>query len=147
MKELLKTMAETPDSMKPASGKGRRCSRLPLWLGDLLAEVAGSPPNTYWTRMGGGVVAPLVLALLSLHPFLTRTVRMYSKANPVEPAATGTGSVAVLLGLGILCCAAFLHFHFVWPHRNEVVAGLGKLLSFVVGSVLAAAFFWKIAVG
>jgi hypothetical protein len=147
MKELRKTMAETPDSMKPASGKARRCSLLPFWLADLLAEIAGSPPDTYWTRIGGGVAAPLVLALLSLQPLLTRTVRMYSKANPVEPAATGTGTVAVLLGLAILCGAAFLHFHFAWPHRNEMVAGLGKLLSFVVGASLAVAFFWKMAVG
>ncbi len=140
-------MAKSPDKVKRGAGKAERCPHLPFWLADLLAEIAGSPPNTYWTRIGGGVVAPLVLALLSLHPFLTRTVRMYSKANPVEPAVTGTGSVAVLLGMAILCGAAFLHFHFAWPYRNEMVAGLGKLLSFVVGAVLAAAFFWKMAVG
>lgn|GEM_PF-4284032 len=136
-------MAETPDSMKPASGKARHRPRLPFWLADMLAEIAGSPPDTFWTRLGGGVVAPLVLALLSLHPFLTRTVRMYSKANPVEPAVTGTGSVAVLLGLAILCGAAFMHFHFAWPHRNQMVAGLGKLLTFITGTVFGVIFFWR----
>jgi hypothetical protein len=32
----------------------------------------------------------------------------------------------------------------MWPYRNELVAGTGKLLSFLAGTVFAIVFFWKV---
>ena len=133
--------AKLPESTdRESSSRGR----LPFWLRDLLADIAGSPPEGFGARVLGGFVAPIVIALLSLHPFLTGTVCLYRKANPGVPAVTATGSGAVAFGLLILSVAAFLHFHFAWPYRNETVAGLGKLLSFLAGTIFAVVFFWKL---
>lgn len=117
--------------------------RLPFWLRNLLANVSGSP-STFWTRFLGGIVATAIIALLSLHPILTRTLRMYTKTHPLVPFQIATGSVAVLFGLIVLSAAAFLHFHFAWPRRSYVVSGFGKIVSFLVGTVLAIVFIWKL---
>ena len=86
----------------------------------------------------------MALVLVSLHPFLTKTVRMYTRTDPLIPAVTGTGSVAIVFGLTILCGAAFLHFHFFWAYRYQLVAALGKLISFAAGTLLGAIYFWKL---
>lgn len=88
----------------------------------------GSASGSTFSRIVGGVLAPLVLGGFGLHAcWVGHAVLVGKYGEKLELS----GPDALVFGAALLAAATFLHFHFVWAtvERLYVWAGVGKALS------------------
>jgi len=112
---------------------------------DLAESLSGTASGSAFSRIAGGVVAPIVTGLFGLRASIARQATL--------PASRGTrldlsGAAAVSLGVALLAAGLFLHFHFVWTTSERLYrwANLGKGLSLVVFIAGLGYMTWRIAV-
>lgn len=117
-------------------------SRLAFMLVDAVEELGGAPPNTWWNRVVGAFLGPLVLGLAGLRVVLIRKVAIYNPFFKIisRPKLTATGMPAVAAGLALICLALAIHFRCFWYARRPVVGAAGMISSFFLAVALMLAF-------
>ena len=91
---------------------------------------SGRPASKLW----GGIIAPIVVALDGLYSVIVRKSFSFGLRYP-QPEFEGMG--AIYWGIGLLFVAAFLHFHFYWTVSEKLwkYSGLLKIIS-ILGIVI-----------
>lgn len=102
---------------------------------EFVAELSGNVPKTFWFQTLGGIVIPLIAALLGIKVLVIGRVAMRTRYSPLTPLMI-YGTTARMIGLVWICAALFIHFHFFWPHRNRKICSYGKIMAAIIGSLL-----------
>lgn len=118
----------------PESSEGR----LRFWIEDGAANLGAPPADTFWTRVVGGWLGPVVLAAIGVQAVLLRTVSLRERYSWAKVDIKGPAAVAG--GLALISIAVYVHFYCYWSRRSLLVGGVGMMLSGVAAGILLVAF-------
>ena len=97
---------------------------------------SGSPVSKLW----GGIVAPIVLALSGLYSVIVQKSFTFGLRYPSK----FEGTEAVFWGIGLLFLAALLHFHHYWTVSEKLwkYSGLLKIIAIIGALISFGLMFW-----
>ena len=101
-------------------------------------------PGWSLSEIGGGVLAPIILALIGLRACLTRQATLPGRCG----SGMGlTGAPAVALGVAIIAIGLHLHFACFWSVSARLYrwAGIGKVASLLAFLGALGYVGWRVA--
>ncbi|MFH0953468.1 MAG: hypothetical protein V1873_03975 [Verrucomicrobiota bacterium] len=115
--------------------------RVVFWLVDGAANLGAPPPDTFWTRVVGGWLGPLLVGALGAYCVVRQRIVFRADYAFWEKIPI-TGPAAVAAGLGLISIAIFAHFYCFWSRRHLFAASIGMLVSGLATGVSLLAFIW-----
>lgn len=105
--------------------------------------LSDSASGSTFSRIGGGVAVPIVLAHYGLKACFTQAATF--PGHRAQSLAL-SGTPAITFGVALLGIALFLHVHFVWTTSARLFrwAELGKIVSLLVFLAFFAYTGWRI---
>lgn len=104
-------------------------------------SLSGGASGSAFSRIAGGVVAPLVIGLLGLHACVTRRATLPGRGGISLDVG---GPAAVSFGIALLGVALLLHFHFAWTTSERLYrwADIGKTASLIASIAGLVYMIW-----
>ena len=105
-------------------------------------SLSGDASGSLFSRLAGGVIAPLAVAAYGLHSCLTQKAYLYVRGMKLEL----NDRLAICYGVAVIGLALFLHFYFIWTVSSRLYryAGICKLISLLILIIGFGYVLWRV---